>query len=213
MRGWLAMLFLACVGVWAQNSSAPGSSSPSSQNPTAPPSAAPPSAASKPAPPNLEPPRSDKVDASALDNEPGESSSKDNPPVDLTQPGDDTKSRSPNPDILTDTETDSTSDVKEFHSWDPHKAAKNVEVGDYYFKRKNYHAAESRYREALLYKNNDASATFHLAECLEKTDRPEEALLGYESYLKILPHGPEAEKAQKAVERLKPPSAEAKPQK
>jgi len=207
------MLFLACVGVWAQNGSAPGSSSPSSQNPTAPSSAAPPSAASKPAPPNLEPPRSDKVDASALDNEPGESSSKDDPPVDLTSAGDDAKSRSLNSDMLTDMESGSNSDVKEFHSFDPHKAAKDVEIGDYYFKRKNYRAAESRYREALLYKDNDAIATFHLAVCLEKTDRPEEARLEYEGYLKILPHGPEAEKAQKAIERLKSPSAEAKPAK
>ena len=208
MRGWLAMLLLGCVGVWAQDSSAPSSSSSSHQN-----SSAPSSAPSKPSPPNLEPPRSDRVDASALDNGPGESSSKDDPPVDLTPPGDDTKSQSPNSDMLTGIETDSNSDVKEFHPFDPHKAAKDVEVGDYYFKRKNYRGAESRYREALLYKDNDAVATFRLAECLEKTDRPDEALLEYESYLKILPHGPEAEKAQKAIERLKPPSAEAKPQK
>jgi tetratricopeptide (TPR) repeat protein len=202
------MLLLACVGVSAQNSST-SSPSPNPRNPSAPSSAA-----SKPSsPPNLEPPRSDKVDASALDNEPGESSSKDDPPVDLTSAGDDAKSRSLNSDMLTDMESGSNSDVKEFHSFDPHKAAKDVEIGDYYFKRKNYRAAESRYREALLYKNNDAIATFRLAECLEKTDRPEEALLEYESYLTILPHGAEAEKAQKAIERLKPPSAEAKPQK
>jgi tetratricopeptide (TPR) repeat protein len=208
MRGWLTMLLLVCVGAWAQDSSAPSSASPNPQH-----AGAPSSAASKPAPPNLEPPRSDKVDASALDNGPGESSSKDDPPVDLTPPGDDTKSQSPNSDMLTGMETDLNSDVKEFHPFDPHKAAKDVEVGDYYFKRKNYRGAESRYREALLYKDNDAVATFRLAECLEKTDRPEEALLEYEIYLKVLPHGPEAEKAQKAIERLKPPSAEAKPQK
>ena len=46
--------------------------------------------------------------------------------------------------------------ITELHSWDPHKAAKNVEVGDFYFKRKNYRAAEDRYREALRYKDNDA---------------------------------------------------------
>ncbi len=148
-----------------------------------------------------------------MDNEPGQSSSKDDPPVDLTQAGDDTKSHSSNSDLLTDMDSDSNSDIKEFHSWDPHKAAKDVEVGDYYFKRKNYRAAESRYREALLYKDNDAMATFHLAECLEKTDRLEEARVEYESYLKILPHGPEAERAQKALERLKAPSAEVKLQK
>ena len=53
----------------------------------------------------------------------------------------------------------------------PHKAAKDIEVGDFYFKKKNYAAAESRYREALYYKDNDAIATYHLALCLEKLDR------------------------------------------
>lgn len=89
------------------------------------------------------------------------------------------------------------------HPWDPHKAAKDIEVGDFYFKKKNYAAAESRYREALYYKDNDAIATYHLAICLEKLDRPDQAREQYESYLKILPYGPEAENAKKAIERLK----------
>src|SRR6266699_5256339 len=81
--------------------------------------------------------------------------------------------------------------------------AKDVEVGDFYFKRKNYRAAADRYREALFYKDNDAVATFRLAVCLEKMDQPDEARKEYESYLKILPHGPQAEEAQKAIDRLK----------
>ncbi len=86
--------------------------------------------------------------------------------------------------------TSGDAEVREFHPWDPHKAAKDVEVGDYYFKRKNYRAAEDRYREALLYKDNDAIATYRLAICLEKMDRPDEARQEYESYLKILPYRP-----------------------
>ena len=106
-----------------------------------------------------------------------------------------------------------TTDTSELRYWDPHKAAKDVEVGDFYFKRKNYKAAEDRYREALLYKDNDAMATFHLAECLDKMNRPHEAQQEYEAYLKILPHGPESEKVQKAIERLKGPGDAAKPAK
>jgi len=102
-------------------------------------------------------------------------------------------------------------DAGQVHPWNPHKAAKNIEVGDYYFKeRKNYRAAADRYREALLYKENDAVATFRLALCLEKMDQPNEALKEYESYLKILPSGPQAEQAQKAIQRLKAPAANAK---
>jgi len=97
------------------------------------------------------------------------------------------------------------------HAWDPHQAAKDVEVGDFYFRRKNYRAAESRYREALLYKDNDAIATYRLAVCLEKLERPDEAREEYESYLKILPGGHDAEHARKALERLKSAAAKTNP--
>jgi len=94
-------------------------------------------------------------------------------------------------------------DTSEFRYWNPHKAAKDVEVGDFYFKRKNYKAAEDRYREALFYKANDAIAIFRLAQCLDKMQRPGEAQQEYEAYLKILPNGPESEQAKKAIVRLK----------
>ncbi len=90
------------------------------------------------------------------------------------------------------------------HPWDPHKAAKDIEVGDFYLKvRKNYRAAEDRYREALYYKENDAMATYGLAMCLEKLNQPDEARQEYEAYLKILPEGPEAKNARKALARLR----------
>jgi len=161
--------------------------------------------------PNLAPPRSDRVNADSLSDEPGESSSKDTQ-IDLSPPSDDSKAHPQSSEILMDESGASGGDVAEFHPWDPHKAAKNIEVGDFYFKRKNYRAAEDRYREALLYKNNDALATFRLAVCLEKMDQPDDARKEYESYLKILPHGPQAVEAQKSLERLNGP-ASAKPAK
>lgn len=101
----------------------------------------------------------------------------------------------------------STGGVTELHTWDPHKAAKSIEVGDFYFKRKNYRAAEERYREALRYKDNDAVATIRLAVCLEKLGILDGARAEYESYLKILPHGPQAPEAQKAIDRLRAETA------
>lgn len=96
------------------------------------------------------------------------------------------------------------SGVQEMHPYDPHRAEHNVEVGDYLMKRKSYRAAESRYREALDYKPNDALATFRLAVVLEKTGEREEARQRYQEYLKILPQGPLSGEARKALERLKP---------
>jgi len=93
--------------------------------------------------------------------------------------------------------------VTELHVWDPHKAGKNVEIGNYYFKQHNYHAALSRYCEALQYKPGDAIATFRVAEALEKLDDLAGARTYYAAYLKILPAGPLAEHCKKALERLK----------
>jgi len=153
--------------------------------------------------PDLSPPRSDRVNANDLGSDVGESSSKDTL-IDLSPPENDAKAHPKSAEAIGDAEAaiGRSGDVAEFHPWDPHKAAKNVEVGDYYFRRKNYSAAESRYREALYYKDDDAVATYRLAVCLEKMDRPNDALTEYESYLRILPYGPQAGESKKAIERL-----------
>ena len=95
------------------------------------------------------------------------------------------------------------SDVNEFTPWNPMKAMKDVEIGDYYFKKENYHAAISRYREALEFKPHDAEATFKLAEVLNKTGDTAGAVENYQAYLKILPNGPYAKKAHEALDKLK----------
>jgi tetratricopeptide (TPR) repeat protein len=199
MRRWLLIFSLSfTVAAWAQSSnsssSAP-SSSPASSSATK---------SSIPMPnPNLEPPRSDTVNIRDVDDAgPGESSSKDTQ-IDLSPPAEDLKDQPKNSKNAIDSAASDGDDVGEFHAWDPHHAAKDIEVGDFYFKRKNYAAAESRYREALYYKDGDAVATYQLAVCLEKQQRPGEAREQYQNYLKILPHGPQAEDVRKALGRLK----------
>jgi tetratricopeptide (TPR) repeat protein len=146
--------------------------------------------------PNQEPPRSDR------NKEAGESSSRDSR-IDLSPPKDDAKNHPYSGAAVADAEAEMSPDVQEFHPWDPHKALKDIEVGDFYLKRKNYRAALDRYREALVWKPNDAIANFRMAQCFEKLNQPEEARTHYEEYLKILPHGPLSEEAQKGLEKLK----------
>jgi tetratricopeptide (TPR) repeat protein len=141
----------------------------------------------------------DKSDDSARQAE--ESSSKDTR-VDLSPPSDDQKNHPQSGAAMVDAE-DTASDVQEMHPWNPHKAAKDIEVGDFYYKRKNYRAALDRYKEALIYKPNDALANFRLAECFEKTGNPSDAQAHYQEYLRILPHGPLSPDAEKALDRLK----------
>src|SRR6476660_5263702 len=132
----------------------------------------------------------------------GELSSSKDTRIDLTPPADDAKKHPDSGAAIMDSENPA-SDVQEFQPWDPHKAAKDIEVGDYYYKRKNYRAARERYKEALVYKPNDAIANFRLAECQEKLSNPGDAVAHYQEYLKILPHGPFAADAEKALVRLK----------
>jgi hypothetical protein len=221
---WLGLLLGLSAAVWAQDSP-PSSSSSNSPPPPAtqespadskgniPPANSPPSSADSPKKPRaatMAPPRSDRVQADDLG--PGESSSKASQ-VDLSAPEDDSKAHPQSSTAVAEAEAEALGGVSEFHTWDPHKAAKSVEVGDFYFKRKNYRAAEDRYREALRYKDNDAVATIRLATCLEKLGILDDARAEYESYLKILPHGPQALEAQKAIERLKAETAGSNPPK
>lgn len=120
-----------------------------------------------------------------------ESSSKETE-IDVSPPKDDV-SKHPESDV---------SDVTEMHTWNPHKALKDVEVGEFYMKRQNYRAAEDRFREALVYKPGDALATYRLAEVLDAQNHFSEALKEYQDYLKIDSSGKFTSEAKKAVTRL-----------
>jgi Flp pilus assembly protein TadD len=192
--GFAVLVF--AVSAWAQQGKSSDEKAPPSQ---------PNSQESTRSAPNLSPPRSDRVRADDLGSGVGESSSKDTQ-MDLSAPEDDAKAHPQSSAAVAEAEAEvlgGKSGISEFHTWDPHKAAKSIEVGNYYFKRGNYRAAEDRYREALRYKENDAMATIRLAICLEKLGVLDDARSEYESYLKILPRGPESDQAQKALDRLK----------
>jgi tetratricopeptide (TPR) repeat protein len=156
--------------------------------------------------PNLTAPRSDDGEQAPVIGDIGESSSSGTK-IDLSAPPNDDKAHPESADAVAEAEAAASggATVAEFHPWDPHKAAKDVEVGDYYFKRKNYRGAESRYREALFYKENDAIATLRLAECLEQLGDKDEAADQFKAYLKIMPHGPQSEEARLGLDRVRKP--------
>jgi tetratricopeptide (TPR) repeat protein len=148
---------------------------------------------------NQAPPRS------APATEAGQSSSRDTR-EDISAPKDDTKNH-PMSSVVDTNPEDEPADVQEMHPWNPYRAMKDDEVGDYYFKRKSYKAALARYQDALTWKEKDAVANFRMAQCYEKLDQPDQAIPHYQEYLKILPDGPFAKEARKALEKLKAPQA------
>jgi tetratricopeptide (TPR) repeat protein len=175
-----ALLCLCFVGVAAAQDGAPVEQVPTDK--------------SAPAPKNnaASPPRSDNVPV-------GESSSKQTQ-IDVEPPSNDAKSHP-------ESGLDASSDVDEFSPYNPMKAMKSVEVGDWYYKQENYKAAISRYREALDFKPHDGEATYKLAVVLNRTGDLAGATENYEDYLKILPNGPYAKKAREALDKLKEKTA------
>ncbi len=147
-------------------------------------------------PSNDAPPRSDTEEPKTP---PGESSSRDTR-IDLSPPKDDDKSHPKSG--FPSQPGEEPSDVNELHPFNPYRASKDNEVGDYYYKRKNYKAALARYLDALAFKQNDALANYHMALCYEKLDQPDEAITHFKEYLRILPQGPLAKDAKKALEKL-----------
>ena len=129
-----------------------------------------------------------------------ESSSKQTQ-IDISPPKDDA-AKHPDSDV---------SDVTEMHTWNPHRAQKDVEVGEFYLKRKNYRAAEDRFREALIYKPGDAIATYRMAEVLDAQGRSAEAAKEYAEYLKIPSSEKFAPEAKKALARLEQKNPVPKP--
>jgi tetratricopeptide (TPR) repeat protein len=101
-------------------------------------------------------------------------------------------------------ETEPEGDVVEMTPYDPHRAEKAIEVGEYYLKRKNLKAAESRFQEALEFKPHDPAATMLLGSVYERTQRVVEAYKLYAEYLAATPGGERAEQAAQGLERLRP---------
>lgn len=91
-------------------------------------------------------------------------------------------------------------DTGEF--FNPYLAEKNVEVGTFYLKKKNYDAAIERFLDAIRYKSNHAKAHRLLAEAYDKKGDKADAVVYYRKYLEILPAAEDAEKVRKRIEKL-----------
>jgi tetratricopeptide (TPR) repeat protein len=148
--------------------------------------------------------KTDSDQAAAPNQEAGESSSRDTR-IDTSVPSDDAKNHPGSKEAVADldgSDNPDTSDVQEFHPWNPLKAKKDIEVGDYYFKQKNYKGALERYKDALSYKQGDAVAISRMAVCESKLGHKDEAKKYYEQYLKILPEGPFAKEARASLDKM-----------
>ena len=117
------------------------------------------------------------------------------PPQDPLKPTPKPKAARPN----TDTATQNASDQPK---WDPLRAEKDLEVGQYYMKRGDYDAAIDRFNDAIEAKPGYAIPFRWLGEAQEKKGAKKKAIKAYQRYLDLVPHADDADKIRKKIEKL-----------
>jgi tetratricopeptide (TPR) repeat protein len=89
------------------------------------------------------------------------------------------------------------------YSFNPLEAEKDLKVGLYYFKKGNYKASTSRFREATLWNPTYAEAFLRLGESEEKLKDKKAADEAYSKYLALAPDAKDADAVKKKLAHQK----------
>ena len=85
------------------------------------------------------------------------------------------------------------------YSFNPLEAAHDLKVGNYYFKKGSYKAAQRRFTEATKWDPGFAEAYLRLAETEEKLKDSKAAKAAYSRYLELAPDSKEADSVRKRL--------------
>lgn len=99
----------------------------------------------------------------------------------------------------TDTATQSAPDQPK---WDPLRAEKDIEVGQYYMRKGDIDAAIDRFEDATVAKPGYAIPFRYLGEAQEKKGLKKQAIKSYTKYLDLYPHAEDKGKIQKRIDKL-----------
>jgi tetratricopeptide (TPR) repeat protein len=86
--------------------------------------------------------------------------------------------------------------------FDPLKAHKDIEIGNYYLKLGNFDAALDRFQEATTLQPGLAEPFRLLGRTYEKMHRPQKAVESYRRYLNVFPNAPDHEEIQKQIDKI-----------
>jgi len=86
--------------------------------------------------------------------------------------------------------------------FDPLGAEKDIEVGNFYFKRGNYDAAIERFQDAARKHAGYAKPYLLLGETYEKKNDAQNALKAYREFLKLYPQSPDRKRVEGRVTDL-----------
>ena len=125
--------------------------------------------------------------------DPPESSSK---PADAPNPPPKKPDKKNKPDSATQNAPDQP-------TWDPLRAEKDIEVGQYYMRKGDVDAAIDRFQDATTAKPGYAIPFKYLGEAQEKKGLKKQAIKSFSRYLELFPHAEDGEKVRKKVEKLR----------
>lgn len=113
------------------------------------------------------------------------------------KPGESSSKQKPN------SQTDNaTKNAPDQPMWDPLRAEKDLEVGQFYMRKGDVDAAIDRFQDAILAKPGYAIPFRYLGEAQEKKGLKREAIKSYTRYLDLYPHAEDKEKIQKKIDKL-----------
>jgi len=101
-------------------------------------------------------------------------------------------------------ETDNaTKNAEDQPMWDPLRAEKDLEVGQYYMRKGDVDAAIDRFQDATLAKPGYAVPFRYLGEAQEKKGLKRDAIKSYTRYLDLYPHAEDKSKIEKKIVKLR----------
>ncbi len=115
-----------------------------------------------------------------------------------TPPNDDSKPKSP----AKQKKDTATKNAPDQPAWDPLRAEKDLEVGQYYMKKGDVDAAIDRFQDATTAKPGYAIPFRFLAEAQEKKGLKKQAIKSYQRYLDLYPHAEDGDKVRKKIDKL-----------
>jgi tetratricopeptide (TPR) repeat protein len=88
-------------------------------------------------------------------------------------------------------------------TWDPLRAEKDLEVGQYYMRKGDVDAAIDRFQDATTAKPGYAVPFRYLGEAQEKKGLKKQAVKSYSRYLELYPHAEDGDKIRKKIDKLR----------
>jgi tetratricopeptide (TPR) repeat protein len=87
-------------------------------------------------------------------------------------------------------------------AWDPLRAEKDLEVGQFYMRKGDVDAAIDRFQDAISAKPGYGLPFRYLGEAQEKKGLKKDAIKSYTRYLELYPHAEDGDKIRKKIDKL-----------